>query len=115
MTDARTPPRYKLIPHPAAAADVAALAAYGPEVVAAAVAISDDLAHGRVIGKELADRHVTGDLTGLARIKFDVPGHRPQRFRLVYRELGDSIREIVAIGPREEHAIYRSAVRRLAP
>jgi hypothetical protein len=39
---------------------VATLAIHGPEVVAAAEAIADDLAHGRVIGKELGDRHVSG-------------------------------------------------------
>jgi hypothetical protein len=57
---------------------VAALATYGLEVVAAAVAIADDLAHGRVIGKELGDRHVSGNLTGFARVKFDGSGHRPR-------------------------------------
>jgi hypothetical protein len=49
----RKPPRYTVIPHPDAIVDVAALAIHGPEVVAAAEAIADDLAHGRVIGKEL--------------------------------------------------------------
>ena len=72
MTRPRKPPRYTVIPHPDATADVAALATYGLEVVAAAVAIADDLAHGRVIGKELGDRHVSGNLTGFARVKFDV-------------------------------------------
>lgn len=33
-----------------------ALAAHGPDVVAAAVAITDDLALGRVVGKALGDR-----------------------------------------------------------
>jgi hypothetical protein len=65
------PPRYTVIPHPDATADVAALATYGLGVIAAAVAIADDLAHGRVIGKELGDRHVSGNLTGFARVKFD--------------------------------------------
>lgn len=112
MTQPRRLPRYTLIPHPAAAADVAALAIYGPDVVAAAVAIADDLAHGRVVGKGLGERHVSGDLTGFARVKFDVSGQRPQRFRLVYRQLDDTTREIVAIGIRDEHTIYRIAVQR---
>jgi hypothetical protein len=107
------PPRYTLIPHPGATADVAALAAYGTEVVAAAAGIADDLAHGRVIGKELGERHVSGDLTGFARVKFDVPGQRPQRFRLIYRQRDDRTLEIVAIGPRDAHAIYRKAAQRL--
>lgn len=115
MTQAARPPRYTLIPHPEAPADIAALAAHGPDVVAAAAAIVDDLAHGRAVGKELGDRNVSGDLTGLARVKFDVSGHRPQRFRLVYRQLDDATREIVAIGPREQHAIYRLAASRLSP
>lgn len=76
-----------------------ALGAHGPDVVAAGAAIVDDLAHGRVIGKTLGQRNVNGDLTGLARVKFDVAGHRPQRFRLVYRQLDDTTREIIAIGP----------------
>ena len=81
MTRPRKPPRYTVIPHPDATADVAALAAYGLEVVAAAVTIADDLAHGRVIGKELGERQVSGNLTGFARVKFDVSAQRPQRFR----------------------------------
>ena len=115
MTRPRKPPRYTVIPHPDATSDVAALAAYGLEVVAAAAAVADDLAHGRVIGKELGDRHVTGNLTGFARVKFDVSDQRPQRFRLIYRQLDDVTLEIVAIGPRDEHAIYRAAAQRLNP
>jgi len=115
VTRPRKPPRYTVTPHPDATADVATLATYGPEVVAAAVAIADDLAHGRVIGKELGDRHVSGNLTGFARVKFDVPDLRPQRFRLIYRQLDDITLEIVAIGPRDEHAIYRAAAQRLTP
>ena len=115
MTRPRKPLRYTVIAHPDAIADVAALATHGPEVVAAAVAITDDLAHGRVIGKQLGDRNVSGNLTGFARVKFDVPGQRPQRFRLIYRQLDDTTCEIVAIGPRDEHAIYRAAAQRLTP
>jgi len=58
---------------------------------------------------------ISGTLTGLARVKFDVPGQRPQRCRLVYRDLDDTPREIVAIGPRREHANYRLAASRLSP
>jgi hypothetical protein len=70
---------------------------------------------GRVIGKLLGDRHVSGDLTGLARVKFDVAGQRPQRFRLVYRQVDERTRDVLAIGLREEHAIYRLAARRITP
>ncbi|MDQ6838736.1 MAG: type II toxin-antitoxin system RelE/ParE family toxin [Actinomycetota bacterium] len=107
-------PRYEVIPGNEVLADVAALAAYGQEVVAAATSTIDDLAHGRVVGKNLGQRHVSGNLTGFARVKFDVPGTRPPRFRLVYRQVDQGNREIVAIGSRDEHAIYSVAVRRLA-
>lgn len=80
MSGGRRPARYEVIPGDEVLDDVAALGAYGPEVVAAAASIIDDLAHGRVSGKDLGLRHVSGDLTGLARVKFDVPGRRPPRF-----------------------------------
>jgi hypothetical protein len=97
------------------ATDLAALDAVDPAALDAAQAILDDLARGRMIGKLLGDRHVSGDLTGLARVKFDVVGQRPQRFRLVYRQVDEGTRDVLAIGLREEHAIYRLAARRLAP
>ena len=49
-----------------------------------------------VIGKELGDRHVSGNLTGFARVKFDVSGQRPQRFPLIYRQLDDVTLEMPA-------------------
>jgi mRNA-degrading endonuclease RelE of RelBE toxin-antitoxin system len=113
---AERPPRaarYQLTFHPTIEADLKAL---GDEGLDAARAALDDLAHGRVTGKLLGRRHVSGDLTGLARVKFDLPGHRPPRFRLVYRPGTDAhTLEIIAIGPREQHAIYRTALRRLPP
>ena len=66
------PARFRLISHPGIRDDLAALIGYGPDVVAAARAALDDLAHGRVIGKPLGVRRVSGDLTGLASVKFDV-------------------------------------------
>lgn len=95
-------------------ADLAALAEVGAEVVDAAREILDDLAHARVRGKQLGSRNVSGDLTGLARVKFDVAGKRPQRFRLIYRQVDERTRDVIAIGTRDEHAIYRAAVRRIA-
>lgn len=114
MSGGRRPPRYEVVPGGEVLDDVVALGAYGPEVVAATASIIDDLAHGRVSGKDLGLRHVSGDLAGLARVKFDVLGRRPPRFRLVYRQVDGSTREILAVGPRDEHAIYRTAVSRLA-
>ncbi len=68
------PARYRLIFHPTIEADLKALDDQGLD---AALAILDDLAHGRVTGRLLGQRHVSGDLTGLARIKFDIPDYRP--------------------------------------
>ena len=107
------PPRYKLISHPAVGDDLLALASYGLDVVVAARAALDDLAHGRVTGKALGERRVSGDLTGLARVKFDAPGNGTQRFRLIYADMDTSTRGVLAIGVRDEHAIYRLAIQRI--
>ncbi len=77
MTRARRPPRYSLTAVPQVRGDIDGLAAFGVEVVDAARAIADDLAHGRVVGKRLAGRNVSGDLTGFSRVKFDLPGLDP--------------------------------------
>jgi hypothetical protein len=106
--------RYRLVAHPAIADDVEALTEYGPDVVAAARAVLDDLAHGRVTGKQLGMRRVSGDLTGLARVKFDVPGSGTPRFRLLYADVDASTRGVLAIGVRDEHAIYRMGADRIA-
>ena len=113
MTRRAKPARYRLAAHPAVPDDLVALAAYGPEAVAAARTALDDLAHGRVTGKALGDRRVSGDLTGLASVKFDVPGSPTRRFRLVYGDISRDTRGVVAIGVRDEHAIYRPAAERI--
>ncbi len=51
-----TRPRHTLIPRPEAAADVLALATHGPDVVAAAMAITDDLASAREALEGIADQ-----------------------------------------------------------
>ncbi|MGH3446593.1 MAG: hypothetical protein ACRDP4_03110 [Nocardioidaceae bacterium] len=94
--------------------DLVGFAAYGPDAVTAVRRALDDLAHGRVTGKALGERRVSGDLTGLARVKFDVPGSAPPRFRLVYSEIGAATLGVIAIGVRDQHAIYRTAVQRIA-
>jgi hypothetical protein len=94
-------------------ADLVAVQKTDPAALEAAQAIIDDLAHGRVRGKLLGERRVSGDLTGLARVKFDIPSRRPQRFRLIYQQVDESTRHVVAIGVRDEHAIYRTALRRV--
>lgn len=107
------PARYRLISHPNVLDDLTALSAYGADAVTAARIALNDLAHGRVTGKTLGERHVSGDLTGLASLKFDVPGSPTRRFRLVYADIDTTTRGVLAIGVREEHAIYRLAVQRI--
>lgn len=63
-------------------------------------------------GKTLGERHVSGDLTGLASVKFDLPDSPTRRFRLVYVDIDATTRGVLAIGVREEHAIYRLAAQR---
>lgn len=64
--------------------------------------------------KLLGDRHVTGDLSGLLRLRFDLPGQRPSRFRIVCRLAEhNSMIEVLAIGERAEHAVYRDVLTRL--
>ncbi|MGH3501101.1 MAG: hypothetical protein ACRDQA_09455 [Nocardioidaceae bacterium] len=108
------PARYTLTFGLDIAADLAALQAVAPAALDPAQAILDDLAHGRVRGKLLGSRNVSGDLTGLARVKFDLPKRQPQRFRVVYREVDGATRHVAAIGLRDEHAIYRAAASRIA-
>ena len=100
MTRRVKPARYRLAAHPAVSDDLNALAAYGPAVVSAARAALADLAHGRVTGKALGDRHVSGDLTGLASVKFDTPDSPTCRFRLVYGGIDAETRGVLARRPR---------------
>ncbi len=87
------------------------MASYGPEVIAALRVVLDDLAHGRLTGKALGVRHGSGDLTGLASVKCDLPDSPTRRFRLVYAEPDASTRGLLAVGVRDEHAIYSAGVR----
>ncbi len=107
-------PRYLLTFHPQVVDDLTALAGHGPPVLDAVTAVLDDLAHGRVTGKQLGQRQVSGDLTGFARVKFDLPAQRPPRFRLLYQTIDTTTRDVLAVGLRDHHAIYQAAVRRLA-
>ncbi|HEY5050081.1 MAG TPA: type II toxin-antitoxin system RelE/ParE family toxin [Acidothermaceae bacterium] len=92
--------------------DLPALAAADPGLVDAALAAVDDLAARRQIGKELGARNISGDLTGLRRLRFDLPGVRTKRYRVVYKLEAHTI-EVLAIGERRDHVIYRAAVGRL--
>ncbi|MGH9164427.1 MAG: hypothetical protein ACRDZW_02795 [Acidimicrobiales bacterium] len=70
-----------------------------------------------MVGKLLGDRTVSGDLSGCRRLRFDIEGERPHRFRIVYRLRRDDTApdavEVIAIGPRGGHAAYQAAVARL--
>jgi hypothetical protein len=107
-------PHYRLSWTEPARDDVVQLATeQGADVAGAALTTATDIEFGRRRGKALGDRKVTGDLGGLFRVKFDLPGHRPERFRLVYRHAGAELVEIVVVGKRDEHAVYRDALARL--
>jgi hypothetical protein len=103
---------------PAAIADLRRLAEIAESLVDLAFQTVTDLAQHRKKGKALGDRRVTGDLTGCHRTRFDLPGERTERFRVVYRlvppERPHTI-EVIAIGPRGGHAAYDAAVSRLTP
>lgn len=98
-----------------APADLLALNAVDEHLADAALVALDDVAHHRQRGKVLGKRNISGDLSGLYRLWFDAPGERPQRFRIVYRltpaERPTTV-EVVALGLRTDHAIYREAVAR---
>jgi hypothetical protein len=101
---------------PAVVGDLAVLRAINARLVDAALAAVEDLAFGRQVGKLLGDRHVTGDLTGLSRLRFDLAGEHPLRFRIVYRLIEhDTVIEVLAIGERADLIVYRDTLARLDP
>lgn len=97
--------------------DLRALAEIDDQLVDAAFQAITDLAERRKTGKRLGNRHVSGDLSGTRRLRFDHPGARPERFRIIYRLLPDDhdpdTIEVIAVGPRGGHAAYQAAVARL--
>ncbi|MGH3941122.1 MAG: type II toxin-antitoxin system RelE family toxin [Pseudonocardiaceae bacterium] len=103
---------------PAAPADLLALNVADEQLADAALAALDDVAHHRQRGKALGKRSISGDLSGLYRLRFDAPGQRPQPFRIVYRltptERPTTV-EVVALGLRADHTIYHEAVARTVP
>ena len=101
---------------PAVLDDLRTLSAEDEALVDIALQAITDLAEHRKIGKLLGDRHVSGDLTGCRRLRFDRPDEPAPRFRLIYRLQPDTnpdTIEIIALGPRGGHAAYQSAVTRL--
>lgn len=103
---------------PAALTDLLVLNAADEQLADSALAALDDIAHHRQRGKVLGKRNVSGDLTGMYRLRFDVAGEQPQRYRIVYRLTPAErpiIAEVVALGPRADHAIYRQTAARALP
>lgn len=90
-------------------------------VVSAALAAADGIAAGRLTGKELGDRRVSGDLTGLLRVRFDVYPAPVinKRFRIVYAitdrndDAPAPVVRIISIGPRAGHVVYQGAIQNL--
>lgn len=110
----RKPAHYALSYLPDVPTDLDALDRLDPALAAAAIAALDGLAPGRQRGKALGERHVTGDLSGLLRLRFDLPGTRPAMLRVVYRLVdNDNVAEVVAVGGRGGHAVYQVALARL--
>lgn len=97
--------------------DLRAVAEFDERLVNAALQTIVDLAEHRRTGKRLGARHVSGDLKGCRRLRFDLPGERPARFRIIYRlrpdePTADTV-EVIAVGPRGGHSAYQAAVTRL--
>ena len=70
------------------------------ELVSIARQMALDMAAHHLHGKELGDRNVSGDLSGFCRLCFDLPGHRPLRFRLLYDRPSPGLIRIAAVGER---------------
>lgn len=97
--------------------DIRALARLEDQLVDAALQAIVDPAEHRQTGKLLGPRHVSGDLSGCRRLRFDLADQYPHRFRIIYRLLpneddADTV-EVIAVGPRGGHAPYQAAVARL--
>lgn len=84
----------------------------------AAVGVIVSLQENPWLGAELRERARVGDLRGLRRVAFDVPGWEAKpHYRVVYRkEPDDAVVEIVAViavERRERLAAYRAAAARV--
>ena len=95
-------------------ADFVRLAAVNRQLVPIARQLAFDVANHHAIGKALGKRNVSGDLSGYYRLRFDLPKHRPLRFRLVYSQpVGTDKVKIITVGERDEHSVYREALVRI--
>jgi hypothetical protein len=91
---------------PEAAAELLALDEQDEALGDAARDAVADVAGRHKTGKALGWRDTSGDLTGLCRLKFDLPGIRPERYRLVFQADGPTI-TVWAVGPRQGRGVYR--------
>ncbi|MDR1808376.1 MAG: type II toxin-antitoxin system RelE/ParE family toxin [Propionibacteriaceae bacterium] len=108
------PPAPTVTWRPEAAAELLALDEQDEALAdAARQAVADIIGHHKT-GKALGDRTTTGVLGGLYRLKFDVSGVRPERYRVIYRQSDDGRVTIWAIGAREGRAVYRTVLGRWA-
>ncbi|MDR1790656.1 MAG: type II toxin-antitoxin system RelE/ParE family toxin [Propionibacteriaceae bacterium] len=94
---------------PDALQDLLALNDEEPALADAALAAIDDLAHRRQTGKALGVRESTGDLSGMYRQRFDLPGRTPMRFRVIFEMLDDRRIVIWVIGRRARRSAYHTA------
>ena len=93
--------------------DLETLQKNSPSLAQAALAAVDDLVNHRKVGSELGQRRTSGDLSGLRRLKFDLPGTQPERYRIVYQAIDEHTIRIWGIGPRASQWIYRLVDSRL--
>jgi len=107
-------PPYRLVWNEGIEADFRALAAIDHRLVRIAQDVAADVAGHHSHGNALGERRVSGDLTGYYRMRFDLPGRRPLRFRLVYDRPDEGTVRVIGMGQREASAVYRAlAARRM--
>ncbi|MDR0627133.1 MAG: hypothetical protein LBG11_07725 [Bifidobacteriaceae bacterium] len=94
-------------------ADLARLNVASPALAEAALRTVADVANRRKRGKALGERNVSGDLTGVFRLEFDLDGRKPERYRLLYSLSASGGFRVLALGERHQHRVYRAATERV--
>ena len=89
------------------------------ELSTAAFLAIDNIASGAMNGKHLGERHVSGNLSGLYRARFDLENFVGNpRYRVVYaldHETDPTTIKVIAVGPRLQHLVYRAATENIRP
>ena len=74
------------------------------------------IASGDIRGTRLENRENIGDLTDCFKIYFDETENQSPKYRIIFRYLPNSnypkVLEIIAVGPRKNFLVYRSAIER---